>query len=691
MATQADLALQALQGEAAPAPRGTQADQALAMLNAAQPSAQTTQPSRPWYAQIGDSANAFTHHALNIPRGIDQYVTNAVGGVAGMLPDNPISRALQEAARSKNENIRQQEENYQRSTPNSKGAYVGAVAGEAAPFLIGGVAPALNDAGTFVAEKTIRALPDWAARAAPFLSRVISGGTQGAIIGASSPVTSAGEKKVADLVTGEHPVDYWNQKTKQVAGGMAIGAAIPAATQTLSAVARGVGNAVAPLFAPQKVVAPALRDWAMQNGDDLATVLQNLKSATELVPGSKPTTAQVIANPAMVAAEKTASNNPAIKNLFQARDIANNAARLAQVEGVAGTPGALAAALKARGDATTPVRQAILDNGKAVDAAPILNQLETLRKSPLGIRPTIGAAANDLTAAIKERATQGANGELMVSPGDLDSFRQNVKDYLAKHSTNGVVGSQQEVAFEPIRNAIVDAVEGANPGYRAYLADYAKGSRPINTMEAAGRVLDDVSGSGRSANAAGDAQVTLGRYSQALARALKKAPYGISHEGESALRAVEQDLQRASISNSVRVPGSDTAYNLQAPGWLSQQLYGSNFAGTPNAARVVGGLAGGIGGALHGGPIGATTGAVAGAATMNKLAQMGQERVNAALADALLNPGKAAALLQSQAIKGPTKAALAALLAQRAPQLLLASPGAQTAAQLALEAVPQGR
>lgn len=662
----------------------------------AMPAAQPAVPQeRPWYMQVVDAGNAFTHHVTNLPRGIDQGVTNLVGRAASLLPDNPVSRALIEAARTKNETVRKVEDQYQKRTPDTGGAYLGAAAGEIAPFLVGGGAGKLAQVGDYVGAKTAGILPQWASAAAPATAKTVSAATQGAIVGAASPVTNAGDKSITNLVTGEaQPEDYWDAKFKQIRNGALTGAAVPIVSKAVSATGKGMWNAVSPIVAPKSVVAPALKDWVTQNGsDDLANVLLQLRQAKQLVPDSVPTTAQVVANPTIVAAEKAATNNPAIKAAFDARNIANNAARIAQIENVAGSQTAIDAALNARKQATGPAIESILNAGKPVDTSGVLQQLESLQKSPLGLRPNVGGASSEMAALIKSRGTTDpTTGKLMMSPGDLDALRQNVKDYLAKHSTNGVVGSQQEAAFEPIRRAIIDSVEGANPGYRSYLETYAKKSVPINTMEAGGSILDNVAGGSRGANASGAPQVTLQRYGSALSSALKKAPYGIDPEAQRALEAVQSDLQRASISNSIKLPGSDTAYNLQTPSWLSKQLYGGNFTGTPTSARVIGGILGGAGGAASGGgPVGATTGALAGAAAMNKVAQIGQSRVNDVLAQALLDPQFAAELLSTQLAKqpGPTKAA-AALLAKRLPQIgmVLPTQSPSATAQLA-EALKQ--
>jgi hypothetical protein len=530
--------------------------------------------------------------------------------------DTPLIDALKQGAQSDNQAMADWERQYQATTPDSAGAYTGATLGEVAPFLLSGIPRALQAAGDTVASQ----VPNWAGKLG---SAIASGATQGAIVGGAQPVTSA--------------QNYWEQKAKDVGLGGVVGGAIPALT--------GLGrwayqNTLGPIVSPEKIVAPVVKNLA---GDSLDA----LKNPTELVPGSRPTLAQVAPSPEAAAAEKLMRNNPQYKPLFDALDNSNNEARLAAISRTAGNPQALADALGSRATAAEPFTKGTLVQGAPVDATPILGQLKSLVASPLGVRSNIGGAARDLISEIENRA--GPDGS--IQPGQLDAIRQNVRDFIAKHSTNGVVGTQQEAAFEPIKRAIVDAVEGTNPGYRAYLADYAKNSIPINTMEAGGRILNDVGGAARSLNSAGDAAVALQKYSTALKSALDKAPYGVDPEAKAALEAVQADLQRATVSNSVRSTGSDTAYNLRAPGWLAKLLYGGDFTGKPAAGQLLGAALGGGAGALSGG-LGAAGGAAAGAAAGGKIAGLAQNRVNSMMARALADPKYAADLIESMNTPG---------------------------------------
>jgi hypothetical protein len=616
---------------ASAAPTGDSMDSLLAARAAGQTLTQPAQPTQPTEGSaIGDFGSALLHNAIKPFHGAAQFIENAVASGAKLLPDNSVSRAIIDTAARDNSAQQEWERQYQQSTPDNAASYAGATVGAVAPFLLGGAANGLQTLGDAAGSLVPKAAPQ-------ILPRIVSGATQGASMAVTAPVDDGGS--------------YWSQKGRQVATGAAVGGAVPVAGAAFSA----VKDAAAPITNPKSVVANALRNWGVPEAI----------SAPEYVPGSIPTTAQTVANPNIVAAEKALANNPQYKTLFDARNVANNDARLAALNGIAGTQKGLQDAVQARAEATAPLRDALVTNGSPVEVAPLLDKLQALANSPLGLRPTIKQAAESMMADIRANSSVTAPngvtntpGSVTIPPAYLDSIRQNVKDYLAQHAPNGIVSTQQQAAFEPVRGAIVDAVERANPGYRAYLEKFAQLSTPINTMEAGQSILDDLGN--RAANASGAPQLTLSGINSQTKRALER-PYGISPQAEATLNGMQSDLQRASISNSVRSPGSDTAYNLQAPGWLGRALYGSNFQGG-KVLPAVGAAVGGTVGLKTGGFYGAGTGAAAGAMAGKKLADFASKRVNDVLAQALLNPQLAGELVQQ-----PGGSALAQALRARVP------------------------
>ncbi len=556
------------------------------------------------------------------------------------LPDNPVSRFNNNFAKSVNASIASKEKAYQSNTRDSGAAGAGAVLGNAIPMLFGGGARALQSLGDAASAGITKLLPDalpaWMTKTA---ANTASAATQGAAVSAVQPVANT-----STTAGGQGAPNYWDQKGSQVVNGAAIGAAIPLGASVVGGVAGGVKNVFAPLVAPKSIVGPLVSRIV---GNDPAT-LAALKNPPQYVPGSMPTTAQVVANPAAVQAEKALANNPAYKPLFDGISNANNDARVAVLNNIAnkpavGAPDPIQAAITARSDATQPMIDKLLNNPQTSQPIPlsaITQHLDALDSSSLGVDPIVNKSIGAIRGQLQKAASNtDVNAftytpsqlaalkpdEPYIRPDLLDGIRQNLKDTLRDNASNGVVGTKQEAALAPLADGIISAIDNANPGYRNYLATYAKTSVPINTMETGRSILDNVAGDSVGLNSSGVPQITFNRVNSQLAK-VDKAKYPIDPAAQAALEGVQSDLQRATISNSLRSPGSDTDYNLQARGWLAGKIYGNDFTGKPAVATGLGGVLGAAGGSLLGG-LGAAGGATVGAGIGNKIAQLGQSRV----------------------------------------------------------------
>lgn len=611
------------------------------------------QPGQFWHnATVGlqDYTNpiiAAEHNFMNPIHGTAQLIEHGLGAV-GIEPQSIV--AQDDAA------MAAREKNYQASVPDNFANNAGAVVGSIAPWVASGAAAGLSKVGGAATDILPKATPQ-------ILKSIVSGIPQGAAVAATNPVN-------------DNSAPYSSQKTRQMEIGGLIGGTTPLVTGAMQGIYNAGKSAIQPFTNPQQIVGKALTEWIGSDPETLA----ELRAANEIVPGSSPTTAQMIANPDIVQAEKALTGNPEYKGHFMDRDITNNEARLNAIRQIAGSPEAVQQAIKDRAAATTDWigPQGKLQMGNPVPVQPIIDSLNNLQSSSLSLRPTVGAAAKDMINDLQNRSFQiqgqsvtpggynlSVTKPMAISPADLDSLRQNAKDYLKKYAPNGAVSTQQEAAFVPVKNTVIDAIEKSNPGYRNYLATFAKYSAPINSMEAAQSILDNLDN--RAVNASGSPQINLNSFNGQLAKALN-TPYGVSPEAETMLNNVGRDLQRGTISNSVRTPGSDTNYNMQAPGWIGKQLYGPDFAGGSKLAKWT---AAGIGGlAASHSPMAILPAAGGMYAGADRLANMAGSKVNSALAEALLNPGIAADSIEAyQASQIPKNAKISAELLKRLPQL----------------------
>lgn len=212
------------------------------------------------------------------------------------------------------------------------------------------------------------------------------------------------------------------------------------------------------------------------------------------------------------------------------------------------------------------------------------------------------------------------------------SAMDNIKSLLSNQDNAYV---QKELMT--VKDALGHQLNKAVPAYGQAERTYAQQSVPINTMETGQSLLDSLTN--KSLNAAGDPGIAFTNYTNQLTKALKGAKYGIDPQAQATLEAVQKDLQRSTISNSLRSPGSDTNYNSQAQGWLSRQLYGNDFSGAGSATKLAGTAIGGGLGALVGHPM---YGMGAGATAATGLSKIAGKRVNDAMAKLMLSPQAAA-------------------------------------------------
>ena len=665
-------------------------------------------PPRTAMQLLGDGANALQHNFFKPLEGAAQFVQNTIDKGLQQLPDNPISRKWHADALSDQAVLDEWEREYQASTPDGIVANSAGVAGGVLPWLMGGIPNGLRAAGQGVASRLFPA----AEGAAPsLLAKATSGATQGAIVGASEPVFTP-QQKLSDLVTGAQPPSYWDQKLGQIEGGAAFGAAFPVAATGVGAAWNRARSAVAGSAAlnPAGYAANQVRN---ELGPDAAAVASKLANAPEYVPGSMPTSAQAGANPRLVQLEKALANqSDKFKGRLLARENSNNAARLQAVAQVAQTPEALQAAIDARNAATAPMRDFTVTNGNPVPVAPVSGAISSVVNGPFGVSDTIGPAAramgNKLSSFTKNTAPDtlmNVPGSSTASPSMLDALRQQTNSYLDKNAPGGFAGTQEQAAVMPIKSAIIDAIDAANPrrapggggwgqgleqagptapGYRDYLDEFAKRSMPANTMEVGQALKEALSAKPMDSN--GNPLATLTNYNAALGKALRGSDYAIDPQAQAALEAVGSDLQRATISNSVKSAGdSGTAYNQGAGAAFLRAL---GAGGDANGKAAVAGAA-----------MLAATGSAktAGAAVFGtkKASEFVANRVANSLGELLLDPQKLAEALgggtQALTTTAPsafgrltgrlTPAAKTALIAQvlqrQAPQVV--GPNAQQA------------
>lgn len=167
--------------------------------------------------------------------------------------------------------------------------------------------------------------------------------------------------------------DYLRAKATQIGVGATVGPAIQTAGKLISKVSNLV-----------KGLTPEGRSRALNKylntlaGDDKDAVIKALQDNQELVSGSRPTAAEVLADvPSaveLIQAQYKLAQTEGLKGKFAVRAAENQAARARAIQGIAGTEAERAALIAERGNVTGSMREMALK--QANEAAPVFTKLE---------------------------------------------------------------------------------------------------------------------------------------------------------------------------------------------------------------------------------------------------------------------------------------------------------------------------
>lgn len=457
-----------------------------------------------------------------------------------------------------------------------------------------------------IAGKVLTALPTAFIPGANTLvgSMVIGGG-----LGALEP-TATGESRAANIMLGG----------AGGAGGQLIGRAIPR-----------VAKAAIEPFTKRGQERIAGRTIAQFAGDKADDVINALKNPEVLVPGSMPTAAEA----AMKAGGKGAgiaqlqraaqSSSPQLASDFSERALEQNAARIAALTGVTGTADDLTAAMASRSGAGKDLYDKAFRQTVRVD--------DSLKK--LTQRPSMQAAIERAAKIAEEEGVPLKN--LFDKTGKTASVRglhyvKMALDDMLDDVTGGI-GKTEKRAITSTKNELVGWLDKANPAYSQARKAFAEASVPINRMEVGQEILKRSTGS-QLPNVRGDFTLYPSSYGSALKNAeqIAKRTTGFgkgleetfSPEQLATLNAIRSDLARGqSAQNMGRAVGSNTAQNLASQNLLRRTL---GTLGAPES--------------LAENTILRTV-----ARPYQFISQMGEPKIQDALARALLDPQEAARLM----------------------------------------------
>lgn len=281
-------------------------------------------------------------------------------------------------------------------------------------------------------------------------------------------------------------------------------------------------------------------------------LIAQLRAPSETVPGSKPTAAQQASPLGLTKfsamGEASAKAKP---SEYLARANEAEAARLASLRTVGGTPGDRTAAVTARKAATDPLYAAA--ETKKFRADPKLMALSD--------DPYIKQAMPD---AARLSASQGVTFE-----NNPTRYIHNVKISLDKMLTKTgetALASTERAQVAKVKTQLVNWLESKAPEYGAARTTFAEKSKPINQMEVGqyleGKLTAPLEGgterAGAFATAVKDAPGTLKRATTGEAR-YKELTDVLTPEQAGIVNAIRDDLNRVQTTKTQAQKGASAA------------------------------------------------------------------------------------------------------------------------------------
>lgn len=218
---------------------------------------------------------------------------------------------------------------------------------------------------------------------------------------------------------------------------------------------------------------------------------------------------------------------------------------------------------------------------KASGASPL--EISQVTNKINGILQTPGLRASQVVqkalTAVGDKLNSLADENGVIDARDLYTVRKELGNYIDQAAKDSSSWDKRLTAGLQIdlQHSIDDAIEGAAPGFKAYLKRYSDLSKPIDQM----KVMQEIQ---QRAQLAGSADMTtrqsfLGNanFSRALDNALQEGK--LTPTQVTQLKAIKTDLQMGQAINGplVKAPGSDTFQNLS----IAQVL-----GGGPNPANA---------------------------------------------------------------------------------------------------------
>lgn len=399
-----------------------------------------------------------------------------------------------------------------------------------------------------------------------------------AMVAPTAAIPGAGTLLGTTLIGGGIGAIQPSVSTGETVKNTALGAGLSAggmlAGRGLASLYRGGKALIEPLTkgGQERIAARTLEAYAGgQRGAQQAA--SNIASgASDVLPGYRPTTAELADNAGLSQLERTIRNNPEYLTAFTDRARENTAAVVDAMDNIAQGPAAIDAAKAARSAATRPLYDAATKGTARADA----------EFGKLVSRPSMS------TAWEKAQTLASEAGDTLPSSPDMTGkslhyLKMAMDDLADNPAASGFAGNQAR-AVKDTRAAFMSWLEKAIPDYKTARTTYAQMSRPINQMEVGQALKDKLVPAMNDFAQSGSAGIRPNAFAQAMrdgdalaARALDRSSASLADIMDPAQMGALNQIGRTVVrkttaENLGRAVGSNTGQNIVSQNVVRQFL-----------------------------------------------------------------------------------------------------------------------
>lgn len=310
--------------------------------------------------------------------------------------------------------------------------------------------------------------------------------------------------------------------------------------------------------------------YLVKNTQNPEQAVSNLENVPEYVPNSPATAGPASEDYGLMGLERGVRG---IQNSNFGEVGANqNAARMAYLNTIAGTPQELEGMIQKRAMDAAPLYDAAAQEPvNAQSIAPVLskidNQIESVGDS---------SQAGKTLAALRDQINDGLQAKTQNPL--IQTYKETRDNLMNKGEREGAYGATVRGVISPTNQEFGQALEGASPSYAQAQQVYRDQSIPINQQQALQELRGQIS------NSQTDLSTQTRLLSQAkLARVLDNSGEDLKNtltpEQNAVLENIEKDANRSNAVNSalVRPAGSDTAANTLVASTIGKLAHKGSF------------------------------------------------------------------------------------------------------------------